>query len=148
MAFVIFYSWQSDSPKKVNFNFIEDAIKKAIKKVGKSIDIQEALRDEEMYLDRDTKGLPGTPPIVDKIFEKISNCNIFIPDLTFVGKSKEGRCLPNPNVLIEYGWALNSLSYNRIIPIMNSAYGKPTNETLPFDMRHFRFPITYSFSDK
>lgn len=97
-------------------------------------------------LDKDTEGVPGIPPIVDVIFEKISDCAIFVPDLTFIGRSSQGRQLPNPNVLIEYGWALRELGYSRIIPIMNTAFGPPTSETLPFDMRHLRFPLTYELA--
>ena len=26
----------------------------------------------------------------------------------------------NPNVLIEYGWALNALGHSRILPVMNT----------------------------
>jgi len=143
MPFTVFYSWQSDLPNKVNRNFIEDALEKAIKKIGADIEVQEALRDEDIEIDKDTKGVPGSPPIVDVIFNKISNCSIFVPDLTFVGQSENGRQLPNPNVLIEYGWALKELSHSRIIPLMNTAFGQPTTETMPFDMRHLRFPITY-----
>ena len=142
MAITIFYSWQSDHPNKLNRTFIEKALGIAIKKLGEDIEIQEALRDE-MEIDKDTKGVPGTPPIVDVIFDKISKCGVFVPDLSFVGKSDQGRLIPNPNVLIEYGWALKALSYSRIIPVMNSAFGEPTNENMPFNMRHLRNPITY-----
>ena len=143
MAITIFYSWQSDLPNRLNRNFIEDALEKAIKRLGQDIEIQEALRDEDMELDKDTKGVPGTPPIVEVIFNKISKCGVFVPDLTFVGKSANGRLLPNPNVLVEYGWALNALSHSRILSVMNSAFGEPTAANMPFDMRHLRNPITY-----
>jgi len=143
MAFTIFYSWQSDRSSSINRNFIEDAIEKAIKKVGKDIEIQKALRDEPIEFDKDTKDVPGIPPIVETIFKKISNCSIFIPDLTFVGKTEDRRLLPNPNVLIEYGWALKEITHSKIVPVMNTAFGEPSWETLPFDMRHLRHPLTY-----
>jgi hypothetical protein len=96
-------------------------------------------------VDRDTQGVPGVPPIVDTIFHKIDSATIFVPDLTFVGKRIDRRPTPNPNVLVEYGWALKSLRYTRIIPVMNVAFGEPTPETMPFDMRHLRHPkCTYS----
>jgi hypothetical protein len=142
MAITIFYSWQSDTPNSTNRGFIEDALSKAIKQLASKIEIQNAIRDE-IELDKDTLGVPGTPPIVETIFNKIDGCAIFVPDLTFVGKSPDGRMLPNPNVLIEYGWALKSISHSRIIPVMNSAFGEPTETNLPFDMRHLRNPITY-----
>ena len=76
MASTVFYSWQSDTPAKSNRNFIEDALEKAIKALGRDVEIQEALRDEEIRLDKDTKGVPGIPPIADVIFEKISKCQV------------------------------------------------------------------------
>ncbi|MEK6744949.1 MAG: hypothetical protein AABZ15_15130 [Nitrospirota bacterium] len=146
MALTVFYSWQSDTPNSINRGFIEDALAKAIKQLAAKIEIQDAIRNEEIKLDKDTQGVPGIPPIVETIFNKIDKCAIFVPDLTFVGQSPEGRMLPNPNVLIEYGWALKSLSYSRIIPVMNTAFGEPTADNLPFDMRHLRNPITYHLS--
>jgi hypothetical protein len=96
-----------------------------------------------LLIDRDTRGVPGSPPIVDTIFRKIDQAAVFVPDLTFVGNRIDGRPTPNPNVLIEYGWALKSLSHVRIVPIMNVAFGTPNAESMPFDMRHLRNPITY-----
>jgi hypothetical protein len=96
-------------------------------------------------VDRDTQGVPGVPPIVDTIFTKIDAARIFVPDLTFVGKRIDGRPTPNPNVLVEYGWALKALGYTRIVPVMNVAFGEPTTATMPFDMRHLRHPkCTYN----
>ncbi|WP_447963332.1 hypothetical protein [Nitrospira sp. Ecomares 2.1] len=148
MANTVFYSWQSDCPNDTNRTFIEDAIEKAIKEVSTDISIQIAERNRPLELDKDTKGVPGIPPIADVIFQKISGATVFVPDLTFVGKTEENRLIPNPNVLIEYGWALRSLGHSRIIPIMNTAYGNLTQENLPFNMRHLRHPLTYHLSNK
>ena len=139
----IFYSWQSDLPAKFNRNFIESAIKDAIKDLNRDLLLEEAIRDESLTFDKDTAGIPGTPPIADTIFQKISDCGIFVPDLTFVGRTEKGRALPNPNVLIEYGWALKAVGNSRIIPVMNTAFGEPSALTLPFNMRHLRHPIKY-----
>lgn len=148
MPATIFYSWQSDSDKSVNRNFIEDALKKAIRQLNRNEDVLSAMRDEDsVEFDKDTQGVPGSPPIVETILEKISNAAVFVPDLTFVGTSSAGRALPNPNVLIEYGWALNALGHRRIVSVMNTAFGEPTAETMPFDMRHLRHPITYHLSE-
>ena len=95
-------------------------------------------------LDKDTKGVAGQPPIVETIFRKFDTTSVFVPDLTFVGSRSDGRPTPNPNVLIEYGWALKSLGHGRIVPVMNIAHGEPSAESMPFDMRHLRFPITYN----
>lgn len=145
MSPTVFYSWQSDLPNSTNRGFIERAIKDAIATLASDLSLVEAVR--ELSLDKDTQGVPGSPPIVDSILGKISNCGIFVPDVSFVGSSTGGRLLPNPNVLIEYGWALNSAGHSRMVPVMNTAYGTPDGENLPFDMRHQRRPICYSVEE-
>jgi len=47
-------------------------------------------------------------------------------------------------VLIEYGWALKSLGHSRIVPVMNTAFGEPTHDAMPFNLKHLRNPILYS----
>lgn len=147
MPRTLFYSWQNDISPNLNRNFIEDALKKAIEKINKDLIIQEALRDENLTLDKDTKGIPGTPPITDIILKKISASSIFVPDLTFVGKTSDGKPISNPNVLIEYGWALNALSGSRIVAVMNKAFGGPAGLNMPFNLRHLRFPIVFNLTD-
>lgn len=142
MAKTVFYSWQSDCPNSTNRTFIEDALEKAIKEVSSDIEVLKAERDGPLELDKDTQGVPGIPPITDVIFQKISGAAVFVPDLTLVGKTEKNRLIPNPNVLIEYGWALCALGHSRMVPIMNTAFGKATAENLPFNMRHLRCPIT------
>jgi hypothetical protein len=151
----VFYSWQSDTPSNLNRNLIEKAIQEALKRLKSDAELQEALRDTDVTLDKDTKGVAGSPPITDTILKKIEGCAVFIADLTFVGESKEGltnaagkpRQFPNPNVLIEYGFALRCHSHAQLIGIMNSAYGEPDAESLPFNLRHFRRPMTYHLGD-
>lgn len=146
MTTTVFYSWQNDLPNRVNRNFIEHAVNKALKEIVGDWIVSEAERGGLPELDKDTKGVPGIPPIADVIFNKISKSTVFVPDLSFVGKTANGRLIPNPNVLIEYGWALSALGYKRIVPVMNTAFGAATSETLPFDMRHLRRPIVYSLA--
>lgn len=146
-AITVFYSWQKNTPSSINRNFIEEALKKAIKKAGKDYEVQAAIRDKELVIDRDTAGVPGTPPITQTIFEKISQCGIFIADLTFVGKTEMEKPIPNPNVLIEYGYAIKSVNYSRIIAVMNTAFGEPTEGNMPFNLRHHRFPIQYKLRE-
>ena len=136
----IFYSWQSDRPNSTNRRFIEDALKKAILMLGQDDNELYKPPRAEIELDKDTKDVSGSPPIADTIFKKIEECAVFVPDLTFCGETKRGRPMPNPNVLIEYGWALAKLGPERIVGVMNSAYGNPTSETLPFNVRHLRWP--------
>jgi hypothetical protein len=60
---------------------------------------------------------------------------IFICDVSIInqGTKEEGRLTPNPNVLIELGYAFKALGPHRIIMVMNTAFG--TVEQLPFDLR-------------
>lgn len=139
---VIFFSWQTDTPTDVGRNFVENALRRAARELATDAEIEEALRDE-FVVNSDTKGVGGWPPIVDTIFKKIDVAAIFVADLTFAGKRPDGKPIPNPNVLIEYGWALRSLGHGRIVPIMNTAFGNPKDEEMPFDLRHLRHPIQY-----
>lgn len=141
MPSTVFFSWQADTETKVGRNFIERALQRAAARIGGDANVEEAVRD--LAVDRDTKDVPGSPPIVDTIFRKIDNASVFVPDLTFVGDRLDGRRTPNPNVLIEYGWALKSLGHGRIVPVMNTALGQPTPEAMPFNLRHLRNPILY-----
>lgn len=142
MTHKIFFSWQADRPNNTGRNFIENALYKAIRILKTDLDVDEAVR-EGLEVDHDTKGVPGSPPIVDTIFGKIDSAAVFLADVTFVAERPDGRPTPNPNVLIEYGWALKSLTHARVVSIMNTAYGVPDATTLPFDMRHLRHPIQY-----
>jgi hypothetical protein len=143
MTHTVFYSWQTDTPTKDCRNFIERALAKAIEQLAQDLSIDEATREQGLALDKDTKGVAGTPPIVDTIFRKIDSAGAFLADVTFVGRRVDGRPTPNPNVLLEYGWALRSRGYSRIICVMNTAYGEPSDQTLPFNMKHLRWPIQY-----
>lgn len=110
-------------------------------RLGQDTSIEEAVR--ELAVDRDTKDVLGSPPIVDTILKKIDQATVFVPDLTFIAKRPDGRPSSNPNVLLEYGWALKSLGHGRIAPVLNTAFGEPTSDTMPFDLGYLRHPITY-----
>ena len=150
----VFYSWQSDSPLDLNKDFIEKALKEALKRLPSDATLEKALRDATVELDKDTEGVGGSPKIVDTIFRKIEGCAAFVADLSFVGESKRGfkkasgkpRQFPNPNVLIEYGYALKCRSEEKVVGIMNTAYGKPGEESLPFNVRHTVWPKTYQLA--
>jgi hypothetical protein len=136
MKKIIFYSWQSDLPNRTNREFIESCIKKAISTVYNSDKF-----GLELNLDRDTKDETGTPDIVNTIFRKIDKCDIFISDISIINSEYNGKKLPNPNVLVELGYAANALGWEKIICIFNTDYGK--FEDLPFDLRSRKL-ITYS----
>ena len=126
----IFFSWQSDLDSRTHRNYIEKCIKKSIRLINKSEDLH-------IYVeyDRDTLGLLGTPDISSSIFEKISKCVLFVADISNI-TSNEQKSIPNPNVLIELGFAINILGWDKIICFFDVNTGKIEN--LPFDIRQKR----------
>lgn len=144
-ANTVFYAWQSDLPPEVNRYFIREAAEAAIKALRKELAVEQAPR-----LDHDTKGEPGLPDIFQTILEKIDNCAVFLADISFVAQTTpsngDAKLIPNPNVLIELGYALGSVGPKRIVTVLNTAFGKA--ESLPFDLRNRRHPITYHLASK
>lgn len=144
----IFYSWQSDTSTRTGRNLIERALEQAIATLAADAAIEPADRDRpELAIDRDSIDVPGQPPLVETIFGKIDTAAIFLADLTYVASRADGRLMPNPNVLLEYGWALKARSWRRIISVMNVAHGDPAEHALPFDLQHFKWPIQYDCPD-
>ncbi len=134
--FTIFYSWQSDLPNNLNRNFIEDAINGALENVGRAPNL-------ELSLDKDTRNVTGSPSITETIFKKIDATDIFICDVS-ITHTGDKRSFPNPNVLIELGYAIKTLGWSRIICICNRFYGNV--EKLPFDINSNRIS-TYFLDD-
>jgi hypothetical protein len=142
MGLTVFYSWQVDRPSRECRNFIEAALEEAVKRIARDVSVVEAERNE-LSVDKDTRGVPGSPPIFDTILGKIERSAVFVADLTYCGTRANGRPTPNPNVLIEYGWALKTVGLSRMLAVMNTVYGKPDAQSLPFDLAHLRFPIGF-----
>lgn len=128
MRRVVFYSWQSDLPSSTNRGFIQDALEKA----AAGITADESIAVEPV-VDRDTQGVPGAPDIASTIFAKITAADVFVADVSITARPVAGRAAPNPNVLIELGYALKALGHERVILVFNRAFG--TIEELPFDLR-------------
>ena len=124
MKVSIFYSWQSNLPNKTNRSFIQAAIEVALKEINKDNRIVACI-------DRDTKDELGSPDIRTSIFNKINHSKFFICDISI----NENQ-MPNPNVLIELGYAIKTLGWSKIICLFNSQTGKI--EDLPFDINHNR----------
>lgn len=138
MKRTVFYSWQSDLPNATNRTLIETALKEAAKEIAddESIDI-------DPVIDRDTQGASGAPDIATTIFGKIAEADLFVADITFVASSKR-RSFPNPNVLIELGYALKAKGHESLVLVFNDAYGKL--EKLPFDLK-MRRVLTYTATE-
>lgn len=140
MPNTIFFSWQLDTPSKNNKSFVWAALNQACEEL-KTNQPEESPRPIE-----GAAGVPGAPNIVDSIFKRISECSVFVADLTFVAESTGGRKIPNPNVLIELGYAARCIGWERTILVMNSAFGSANN--LPFDILQHRWPIEFKVTDK
>jgi len=134
--FVVFYAWQSDSLERLNRHLIRFALNLAARNISDDPAIGVRVR-----IDADTEGVLGHIPVTDTILKKIAVCDAFVPDLTFVAVTEAGKIVPNPNVMLEYGYALRAKSHSVMIPVMNAAYGPA--DKLPFDMGHLRHPLQY-----
>lgn len=141
----IFYSWQSDLPNGETRGLIQDSISSAVNMLRDTVEIK---------ADRDTKGEYGSPDIVQTIFSKIDECDIFIADVSIVnkystitdeGESSEVKYGPNPNVMLELGYAASVVGWENVICIINTDYGSP--DDLPFDLTHRRLS-PYSLKKK
>ena len=105
MVETIFFSWQSDTKNRVGRTFLETALRAAIDELHAKLAVEEPDRETELQIDKDTSGVAGSPPIVDTIFAKIDQATAVLVDVTFSGHRLNGDPTPNPNVLIEYGYA-------------------------------------------
>lgn len=135
---IIFYSWQSDLPSVGNHYLIRDALRGAIRRISRD--------DTELKIrvDHDTFGVSGSPDIKQVIFDKIDQCTVFVCDISIINQNDNcSRPVPNPNVLIEMGYAAAKLGWARIILVFNEHYGKL--EDLPFDIRANRIS-KYNFN--
>ncbi|HTV39550.1 MAG TPA: hypothetical protein VMF08_03170 [Candidatus Sulfotelmatobacter sp.] len=134
--FTVFYAWQSDLNSRDNRNFIEAAIETALKNLKKNGKV-----DASPRLDKDTKDIPGIPDIANTILDKIRKADAFMADVSFVAKTSQNEIVPNPNVMIELGYALSELGPERIVIVLNTATGAQDN--LPFDLKNRRWPLDY-----
>jgi len=77
--------------------------------------------------------------VASTIFAKIATADVVVVDVSIINRATSGRPSPNPNVLIELGYALRALGYERVILVFNCAYG--AIEDLPFDLRTRRILV-------
>jgi len=154
----IFWSWQSDTHQPSNRHFVRDVLADLARNLN-GVDVTEDAErpdideddDERDFLaddgrievDHDTLGVGGSPPIADTILRKIREAAVFVADVTPICITAAGKRVPNPNVMIELGYAMKVLDYQRIVLVMNAAEGAAL-KYLPFDLRHWRAPAIYS----
>ncbi|WP_396146723.1 hypothetical protein [Flavobacterium sp.] len=164
MAYKVFFAFQMDIDDRFGKGFIQSAIEIAIQKFKtEGIDIS---------LDFGFRGTPGTPLLIEEMLKKSSESDMVIVDLTFTSskawseakkikiwgkeikiKGKELLMLdftqekksPNPNVLLETGYAWAKKGTYRTLVVMNEAFGAP--DELPVDLKGFRWGITYDLNE-
>ena len=104
MTETVFFSWQSGIRAAACRTLIESALEGAAKAIAADDSIA-----IEPVIDRDTQDVPGAPDIGAAILAKIDVADAFVADVTIVGKTMTGKPAPNPNVLVELGYALKKL---------------------------------------
>lgn len=123
--FRVFFSWQSDSPKKTN----SSAIRKALETAQKSLST--VFPKLTIVIDEATRETSGSPNITTKILRKIEQADMLVCDITTINPGAERRC-PNPNVTYELGYAMAVLGEDRIVMLFNQGIGSFPGD-LPFD---------------
>jgi len=114
MDYNVFYAWQSDLPRKLTRDLIREATAAAIHRISIEVSLADSPR-----LDSDTENVAGAPDIANTIYGKILAADIFLADLSIVGRTvpldanKKSKALPNPNVLLELGYAAAKLGWDR-----------------------------------
>ena len=141
MANTVFFAWQMDTKPEDNKSFIWSSIVSACKKCKSETTPELSPRPE-----KDTDGVSGSPNIVQTIFKKIDGCALFVADVTFIAKTDSSKYIPNPNVLIELGYAVKTIGWERTILVINSAHGKASE--LPFDILQHRWPVEYRITNE
>lgn len=135
-SITLFYSWQSD-------NEVE---KKLIWKALRNIEEYYNSKGRSVNVESDMRGVSGSQDIPNTLFRKIDACDIFLTDINLVNSSlhREDSFSPNPNVLIELGYAAAKLNWDRVILLFNADIYKI--EQLPFDIRQ-RVILWYKSED-
>ncbi|HUQ71354.1 MAG TPA: hypothetical protein VM165_17635 [Planctomycetaceae bacterium] len=140
--YTIFYSWQSDSDPELNWKFIEEALKEAANKVRAAPETEDI-----PVIDFGMLREPGSPEVATIMFKKIAAAAIFVADVTAVGRIQlyggGEKKAPNPNVMMELGYAAGKIGWERIVCVMNEDEQFGSIEDMPIDVRNRRFPIRY-----
>ncbi len=112
----IFYSWQSDLPEENNKAYIGSCLHKALSKIKEDKNFS-----LEYVIDRATSKRIGTIDIAQTIFNKINTAKLFVADVSIINhQSRKNRKTPNPNVLIELGYAVRTIGWENVICIFNT----------------------------
>jgi hypothetical protein len=129
--FRVFFAWQSDSPNETNRRLIRAGLRHA------SSRLEGEHPGLHVVLDEATRDMPGSPDIPSTILAKIREADAFVADITTITDPAAAKPCPNPNVLIELGYAVSQVGWPRIVLLFNEAHGQfPTD--VPWDVGRHR----------
>jgi hypothetical protein len=132
MEFSVFYSWQADAPDRCNRAFIRGALEAAVAEITKQASVIDSPR-----VDTGMEEVAGSPEVASIMFKKIDACDLFLADVTLIGKisplqpQKEAKLVPNPNVSIEMDDAAARLGWERVICVMNEHLARLPSQGRP-----------------
>ncbi|MCA9521063.1 MAG: hypothetical protein KC609_08825 [Myxococcales bacterium] len=126
----VFYSWQANRPIATNRAFIREVIDTiGLGAAERSLDVEACLERGE--------GNGPEREIPASIFARVESVDLVLADVTCaIEDATERRCAPNPNVLLELGYAAKCHGWDRVVCVANLAHGGV--ERLPFDLCHRR----------
>jgi hypothetical protein len=137
----IFYSWQMDIPVCINKRPIELAVKEAC------LNIEKENSNFNYLIDESTRDISGSPSIPNSIFSKINIADIFVADITPINSHHDTEeSTSNPNVLLELGYAISTVGWERIILLFNKQFGKFPDD-VAFDIDRHRI-LNFTIHDK
>lgn len=126
----VFYAWQSDRDANTTRYLIRDALEQAIARLVSDQSIAASPTLVEGPGD-----IFGAEGIAEKVLRNIERADFAVFDMTFIAMREdvEGAAgIPNPNVMLEAGYARANLSEQNLLYPLNTAYGAPLH--LPFDL--------------
>jgi hypothetical protein len=87
-----------------------------------------------VVLDEATRDMSGSPDIPSTILAKIREADAFVADITTIPDPAAAKPCPNPNVLIELGYAVSQAGWPRIVLLFNEAHGNFAAD-VPWDIQ-------------
>lgn len=136
--YTIFYSWQNDTDG--DRQYVRNVLQNSVDALMKELEV-------DIQIDSDSRDEDGERSIDVAILNKIANCDFFVCDVTPVGKLHPSaeiyKELPNPNVMLELGFAIGNIGWERCILVWNTKIGAQQNA--PFDIRN-HITTGYEFS--
>ncbi|MFO0903821.1 MAG: hypothetical protein U0939_12525 [Pirellulales bacterium] len=137
-VFEVFYSWQSDTPRRHGRDLVREALDSAADAISR-----DSSSPYKILVQSDTENEAGLCNIPETILRRLRESDAIVSDLTFVAATTADppKHCSNPNVLFELGYAFAQVGPQRLICVMNEAHGEAAHQI--FDLAHHRRPIGY-----